>query len=126
MQAMADSGIAATGKNPYDTCNGTFKHCFNPGARHVDEETTINIQKIVPDGIIDARSMGTLCPYHCPPNRLVGLETLVEMKTVASLNESNEAREQRFLNEHRSASARTPRSVLAVSSQQSAVADSRK
>jgi len=99
MQAVADSGIAATGKNQYDTCNGTFKHCFNPGARHVDEETTINTQKMIPDGIIDARSMGTLGPYDHPPNRLVGLETLVEMKTVASLNESNEAREQRFLND---------------------------
>ena len=42
MQAVADSGIAATGKNQYETFNGTFKHCFNPGARHVDEETTIN------------------------------------------------------------------------------------
>ena len=94
MQAVADSGIAATGKNQYDTCNGTFKHCFNPGARHVDDETTINTQKMIPDGIIDARSMGTLGPYDHPPNRLVGLETLVEMKTVASLNESNEAREK--------------------------------
>ena len=99
MQAVADSGIPATGKNQHDTCNGTFKHCFNPGVRQVNDETSINIQKIIPDGIIDARGMGTLGPYDNPPNRLNGFETLVEMKTVASLGESNEAREKRFLND---------------------------
>ena len=99
MQAAADSGISATGKNQYDTCNGTFKSCFNPGSRHVSEEAAINTQKMIPDGIIDARGLGTLGPYDSPPNRLIGLETLVEMKTVASLSESNEARERRFLND---------------------------
>ena len=99
MQAVADSGISATGKNQHDTCNGTFKHCFNPGARDINEETAINTQKMIPDGIIDARGIGTLGPFDHPSNRLTGLETLVEMKTVASLNESNEAREQRFLND---------------------------
>ena len=99
MQAVADSGIPATGKNQHDTCNGTFKHCFNPGVRQVNDETSINIQKIIPDGIIDARGMGTLGPYDNPPNRLNGFETLVEMKTVASLGESNEAREKRFLDD---------------------------
>ena len=44
-------------------------------------------------------SIGALCPYDNPPNRLVGLEALVEMKTVACLIESNEARELRFLND---------------------------
>ena len=92
MQAVADSGIPATGKNQHDTCNGTFKHCFNPGVRQVNEETCINTQKMIPDGIIDARGMGTLGPFDNPPNRLIGLETLVEMKTVARLSESNEAR----------------------------------
>ena len=76
MHEVADSGIAATGKKQYDTCNGTFKHCFNPGARHVDEE--INTQNMIPDGIIDACSVGTLGPCDYPPNSLVGLETLVE------------------------------------------------
>ena len=99
MQAVADSGIPATGKNQHDTCNGTFKHCFNPGVRQVNEETCINTQKMIPDGIIDARGMGTLGPFDNPPNRLIGLETLVEMKTVARLSESNEARERRFLND---------------------------
>ena len=54
---------------------------------------------MIPDGIIDARGMGTLGPFDNPPNRLIGLETLVEMKTVARLSESNEARERRFLND---------------------------
>ena len=99
MQAVSDSGISATGKNQHDTCNGTFKQCFNPGARDLNEEAAINTQKMIPDGIIDARGLGSLGPFDHPPNRLTGLETLVEMKTVASLNESNEARAQRFLND---------------------------
>ena len=54
---------------------------------------------MIPDGIIDARSMGSLGSCDYPSNRLVGLEALVEMKTVACLNESNDARERRFLND---------------------------
>ena len=54
---------------------------------------------MIPDGIIDARSIGTLGSCDYPPNRLVGLEALVEMKTVACLNESNKAREQRLLDD---------------------------
>ena len=42
---------------------------------------------MMPDGIIDARSIDTLGPYDYLPNRLVGLDTLlVERKTVAWLN----------------------------------------
>ena len=54
---------------------------------------------MIPDGIIDTRSMAALGPCDYLPNRLVGLETMVEMTTVACINESNEAREQRFLND---------------------------
>ena len=54
---------------------------------------------MIPDGIIDSRGIGTLGPFDHPSNRLNGLEKLVEMKTVANLNESNEAREQMFLND---------------------------
>ena len=69
MQAVADSGISSTGKNQHDTCNGTFKQCFNPGSRDVNEETAINTQKMIPDGIIDARGIGTLGPFDHPSNR---------------------------------------------------------
>jgi len=92
IQAVADSGIAATGKNHYETSNGTFKHCFNPGARHFDEEFTINTQKMIPDGIIGARSMDNLSRPLCSSSQLhlVGLETLVELKMLrASMNRTN-------------------------------------
>ena len=43
---------------------------------------------MIPDGIIDACGLGTLGPFDYPSNCLTGLETLVEMKTVANLNEA--------------------------------------
>ena len=47
---------------------------------------------MIPDAITVARGFGSLGPFDHPSNRLTGLEALVEIKTVASLSESNEAR----------------------------------
>ncbi|MEI6872924.1 MAG: hypothetical protein WCL08_11635, partial [Verrucomicrobiota bacterium] len=64
------------------SCKDTFNKCLNVG-EYVDEVSARLLQGIIPDMVIDARDC-VAGPFSTP-NCLVGRQTLVEHKTLASL-----------------------------------------
>jgi hypothetical protein len=80
------------------TCNGVFGKCL----RHYDllsesdeENFQKNFQRIIPDGVVDARLVAAEEPFASPHNRLFGVETLVEIKALSqtTLTPDDRARE---------------------------------
>ena len=64
------------------------------GLTRTDEDIEKNLQKLIPDGLIGRFDLDT--PFESPPNRLDGCETLVEVKTLAALSMTPDARAQKF------------------------------
>ena len=87
------------GTNAFDTCNGVFGKCLQ--REHILEEIQERIlqgelQRIIPDGIVDATGLGDLQPFNSDPNPLAGVATLVETKTLASVAQSPDERAEKF------------------------------
>ena len=53
------------------------------------------MQKIIPNGVVDARLVAAKKPFALPYNRVFGVETLVEMKALSqtTLTPDDRARE---------------------------------
>jgi len=105
MLAVKSSGVPAKGTNVYDTCNGAFGKCLrHDGLLSESDEANVqnNLQKIIPDGVVDARLVAAKEPF-ATHNRLFGVETLVEMKTLSqtTLTPDDRAREVQQSTENR-------------------------
>ena len=105
MLAVKSSGVPAKGTNVYDTCNGVFGKCLrHDGLLSESDEANVqnNLQKIIPDGVVDARLVAAKEPF-ATHNRLFGVETLVEMKTLSqtTLTPDDRAREVQQSTENR-------------------------
>ena len=59
-----------------------------------DEDFETNLQKLIPDGLIGRFDLDA--PFDSSPNRLNGCETFVEVKTLAALYVTPNARAQKF------------------------------
>ena len=59
-----------------------------------DEDFETNLQKLISDGLIGRFDLDA--PLDSPPNRLDGRETFVELKTLAALSMTPNARAQKF------------------------------
>ena len=98
MREVKNSGTRALGTNVHDTCNGVFRMCFRQGdllSKSNEENYQKALQKIIPDGLVDARLTVAEEPFALPHNRLFGVQTLVEMKAHSrtSLKPDDRARE---------------------------------
>ena len=95
MKQVAISGVPVKGDSPFNTCNRAFGDCLNLGtATRADEDIETNLQKLIPDGLIGRFDLDA--PFDSPPNRLDGCETFVEVKTLAALTMTPNARAQKF------------------------------
>ena len=86
MLAVKSSGVPAKGTNVYGTSNGVFGKCLrHDGLLSESDEANFqkNFQRIIPYGVVDARLVAAEEPFASPYNRLFGVETLVEMKTLS-------------------------------------------
>jgi hypothetical protein len=63
-------------------------------ATGVTEDIEKGLQKLIPDGLIGRFILDA--PFESPPNRLDACETLVEVKTLAALTMTPNARAQKF------------------------------
>ena len=96
MQQAEDSGLIVKGQNVHNSCNRTFKGCLNLGdGALVRDEDTENLQKIIPDGKVDAQNVGNLGPFNTS-NRLHQKETLMETKTLYHSAMTPNARAAKF------------------------------
>jgi hypothetical protein len=69
--------------------------CLKVGAETSDDEDfEANLQKLIPDGQIGRIDIDA--PLDSPPNRLDGCETFVEVKKLAALSMTPNARAQKF------------------------------
>ena len=96
MMAAKRAGIPVKGSSQVDTCNGVFGSCLRLGDTPLCDDTKVTLQKLIPDFIIDGRSFTDFGPFNDPPNRLIGRETLGEVKTLARLDLAPDARAAQF------------------------------
>jgi hypothetical protein len=95
MKQVSNSGVPVKGDSPFSTGNRIFADCLNLGGlTRTTEDIEKNLQKLIPDGLIGRFDLDT--PFESPPNRLDGCETLVEVKTLAALSMTPDARAQKF------------------------------
>ena len=71
-----------------------FGNCLNLGGLTRTDDSVKNLQKLIPDGVVSRFDLDA--PFESPPNRLDGCETLVEVKTLAALTMTPNARAQKF------------------------------
>ena len=95
MKQVSNSGVSVKGDSPFNTGNRIFADCINlGGATGVTEDIEKSLQKLIPDGLIGRFNLDA--PFESPPNRLDACETLVEVKTLAALTMTPNARAQKF------------------------------
>ena len=94
MKQVAISGVPVMGDSPFNTCNRVFGNCLNLGGVTRTDDPVKNLQKLIPDGVVSRFDLDV--PFETPPNRLDGCETLVEVKTLAALTMTPNARAQKF------------------------------
>ena len=96
MQQAEDSGLIVKGQNAHNSCNRTFKGCLNLGdGALLRDEDTETLQKIIPDGNLNALNVGNLGPLTTS-NRLHKKEALVEAKTLSHSAMTPNARAAKF------------------------------
>ena len=88
VRLLNEAGIRAKGGHT-GSCKGIFAKCVD--ARLLNEDGQRLLQGIIPDMLLDGRSCG-LGPFMGMRNRLVGVQTLVEHKTLAAVLTKLEAR----------------------------------
>jgi hypothetical protein len=81
--AAKKAGIPLKGSSQMDTCNGVFGSSLHLGETPLSDNTKVTPQKLIPDFLVDGRSFTDIGPFNDPPNRLIGRETLGEVKTLA-------------------------------------------
>ena len=91
---LRDAGIPCRG-GPLGSCKHIFSKCFNAGSVTTDEDKQRLINGIIPDGLVDARNCSSNGPFQAP-NKLMGYQTLIEHKTLASLGTSVEDRQRKI------------------------------
>jgi hypothetical protein len=96
MMTAKRAGIPVKGPSPVDTCNGVFGSCLHLGDTLLSDDKKVTLQKLIPDFLVDGRSFTDISPFNSPPNRLLGCETLGEVKTLARLDLSPDARAAQF------------------------------
>jgi hypothetical protein len=96
MRAAKKEGIPVKGSSQVDTCNGVFGMCLRLGENPLSEDAKVTLQKVIPDALLDARPYADLSPFNDPPNRLIGRETLGEVKTLARMDLTPNARADQF------------------------------
>ena len=87
MGAAKSAGVPVKGANAFDTCNGVFGKCLRKD-NLLSESDEANIQKqlqkIIPDGVLEADNIAAPMPLANSNNPLFGRKTLTDGKTLAS------------------------------------------
>jgi hypothetical protein len=96
VMAAKKAGISVKGSSQVDTCNGVFGACLNLGENPLSEGAKVSLQKLIPDFLINGRAFCDLGPFNDPPNRLIGRESLGEVKTLARTDMTPDARAAHF------------------------------
>jgi len=96
VMAAKKAGISVKGSSQVDTCNGVFGACLNLGENPLSEDAKVSLQKLIPDFLINGRAFCDLGPFNDPPNRLIGRESLGEVKTLARTDMTPDARAAHF------------------------------
>ena len=96
VMAAKKAGISVKGSSPVDTCNGIFGSCLNLSENPLSEDAKVTLQKIIPDFLINGRAFCDLGPFNDPPNRLIGRESLGEVRTLARTDITPDARAVQF------------------------------
>ena len=96
VMAAKKAGISVKGSSQVDTFNGVFGSCLNLGENPLSEGTTVTLQKLIPDFLINGRAFSDLGPFNDPPNRLIGRESSGEVKTLARTDITPHARATKF------------------------------
>ena len=91
---LRDAGIPCLG-GPLGSCKHIFSKCFNAGSVTADEDKQRLLNGIIPDGLVDARNCTSNDPFQAP-NKLLGCQTLIEHKTMASLGMTVEDRQSKI------------------------------
>ena len=84
MTAVKSSGVPAKGTHNFDTCNGVFGKCLRHDQLLSDSDEKKlqkTLQKIIPDGLLNASNTHAKEPYVHPVNPIFGKAHLVEVKS---------------------------------------------
>ena len=85
MNAVKSSGgVPVKGTHIHDTCNGVFGKCLRYSQLLSDSDekkVQKQLQKFIPDGMVDASNTVAEEPFKYPPNRIFGKNHLAEVKT---------------------------------------------
>ena len=109
MGSAKSAGVPVKGANTFDTCNGVFGKCLHKDdLLSVSDEAKVEkqLQKIVPDGVLEAGNIAAPMPLENSNNPLFGRKTLTDAKTLASHAKTPSSRD-RLLSERSSLMART-------------------
>jgi hypothetical protein len=87
MGSAKSAGVPVKGTNAYDTCNGVFGKCLHKDdllSKSDEAKVEKQLQKIVPDGVLEADNIAAPMPLANSNNPLFGRKTLTDAKTLAS------------------------------------------
>jgi hypothetical protein len=96
VMAAKKAGISVKGSSQVDTCNGVFGSCLNLGENPLSEDAKVTLQKLIPDFLINGHAFSDLGPFNDPQNRLIGRESLGEVKILARTDITPDARAAKF------------------------------
>ena len=99
MGSAKSAGVPVKGTNAYDTCNGVFGKCLHKDdllSKSDEAKVEKQLQKIVPDGVLEADNIAAPMPLENSNNPIFGRKTLTDAKTLASHAKTPDQRAEDF------------------------------